>query len=50
MIDDKLKEELNNIGAILAKRVGEFHGKITFNFQGGYVNANIEESIKPEIR
>jgi hypothetical protein len=48
MIDDKLKEELNNIGAILAERLGEFYGKVSFNFQGGYVNTNIEVSIKPE--
>ena len=49
MIDPKLKEELNNVGLLLAKRVGEFYGKITFNFQGdNYVNANVEESIKPK--
>ena len=49
MIDDKLKEELNKIGNILSERFGEFYGKITFNFQGdNYVNANVEESIKPK--
>ena len=48
MIDDKLKDELNKIGTILAERIGEFYGRISFNFQGGYVNTNIEVSIKPK--
>ena len=49
MIDDKLKDELNKIGAILSERLGSFYGKVIFNFQGDkYVNANVEVSIKPK--
>ncbi len=46
MIDEQTKSFLNATGVELAKKLGEFYGKITFNFHNGvYVNANVEQSI-----
>lgn len=43
------KEEIHSIGEQLAKLLKGFFGAIQFNLQGGkYVNANINESIRPE--
>ncbi len=49
MIDDKIKEKLNLLGEELSLTLRGFYGKVTFNFYNGkYVNANIEQSIKNE--
>ena len=46
MIDSQTKELLNKTGIELAKALGDFYGKIVFNFHNGvYVNANVEQSI-----
>ena len=49
MIDSQTKELLNKTGIELAKELGDFYGKIVFNFHNGvYVNANVEQSIKKD--
>ena len=46
MIDSQTKELLNKTGIELANELGDFYGKIVFNFHNGvYVNANVEQSI-----
>jgi hypothetical protein len=43
------KEKLNKIGSELSAGLAGFFGKVSFNIHNGtYVNANVEESIKPE--
>ena len=46
MIDKKTKDFLNKTGKEIALTLPEFYGKITFNFQGGYVSSNVEQSIR----
>lgn len=49
MIDEKMKNALNEAGERISKILPGFYGKITFNFQNGkYVSLNMEQSIKPE--
>ena len=43
------KKKLNKIGYELSAGLVGFFGKVSFNIHNGiYVNANIEESIKPD--
>lgn len=47
---EQRNKEIHKIGQILADTMPNFYGRISLNIQGGkYVNANIEESIKPII-
>jgi len=49
MITKEMKSKLIVTGIDLGSKVGDFYGKITFNFHGGkYVSSNIEQSIKPD--
>ena len=49
MIDSQTKELLNKTGIELANELGDFYGKIVFNFHNGvYVNANVEQSIQKD--
>jgi len=48
-VDDNRKHFLNKVGHEIAEALKDFFGKVQFNIQDGkYVNANVEESIKPE--
>jgi len=43
------KSKLNKIGTELAAVKAVLFGKVSFNIHNGvYVNANVEESIKPD--
>lgn len=42
-------EMIHSAGRSLAKCLVDFYGKIVYNFHNGkYVNANIEQSVRPE--
>jgi len=45
------KDLVNLVGNQLAAHLAGFHGKVQFNIHDGvYVNASVEESVKPEKR
>ena len=49
MITKEMKSKLIVTGMDIGSKIGDFYGKISFNYYNGkYVCTNIEHTIKPE--